>query len=166
MTKSKEELDKAKFFFDLALESDQIIQQANERLTEKIRSFFAVASTLIPIVIGLGYFILKETDFHWIFVPIFLSLIMFLLAIARGTLLHKPTDFKFVNPLKMINSHNEKSLRYVVEKSATTWSDTVDHNKKVINSKESGLNQMLIFIGIGLLILAISFLALGIIMWN
>jgi len=159
---SKEEVEKAKFFFDLALESDKVIQQANKRLSEKISSFLALGSTLVPIVAALGYFILKETTYYYIFIPIFVSLIFFLLAIARGIVLQKPTDFKFVNPIKMINRHNKKSLRYVIEKSASTWSDTVDYNKEVINSKERGVNEMLILIAIGLSILAIAFLGLGI----
>lgn len=166
MSASKEELEKAKFFFELALESDQTIQKANERLTEKIRGVFTVASTLVPIVVGLGYFILKETKAYWLFLPIFTSLIMFLLAIGRGVLLHKPTDFLFVDPLTIMMKYKKKSLRYVINKSASTWSDTVVHNSEVINSKENGLNQMLIFITVGLVILAVSFLLLVISMIN
>lgn len=161
-----EELEKAKFFFDLTLKSEQVIQQANERLTEKIRSSFALASTLIPIVVGLGYFILKETDTFWIFWFIFPSLIAYIYAIARGIFLHMPSGYKFVNPMKAIDKHKEKSLRFIIGRSSYGWSRSVDHNKRLINSKERGLKHMLTSIAIGLLILIISFLALGISMLN
>ena len=163
---SKEELEKAKFFFQLALESEQVIQQAYERLNTKIRHFFAVTSTLIPIVTGLGYFIVRETKVYLVFIPILLSLVFLLGAIGRGILLQKPTHILFVNPMKMINSHRKKSVKYIIEKSASTWSDTVAHNRNVINSKENGLTQMLIFIGAGLIMLAIAFLTLGITLMN
>lgn len=162
----KEELEKANFFFELALKSDQIIQQANERLTEKIRSSFALASTLIPIVVGLGYFIIKETEAYWIFWFIFFSLIAFIYAIARGIFLHMPSGYKFVNPVKTINKHKKKSLRFIIGRSAYSWSRSVNHNKRLINSKERGLKHMLISIAIGLSILIIAFLALGFAMCN
>ena len=158
----EEKLEKARFFFELALESDEVLQRANERLTEKIRSVFAVTSTLIPIVIGLGYFILKETRAYWIFVPIFATLVMFLSAIVVGILLHKPTNFKIINPKVIINKHKGKSLTYVINKSASTWADVVAHNRLVINSKENRLNLMLICLAVGLGILAFVFILLGI----
>lgn len=162
MDKDEEKLEKAQFFFKLSLESDKILQHSNELLTEKIRGVFAVTSAIIPIVVGLGYFILKETNAHWIFIPIFASLLMFLVAIAIGVYLHKPTNFKVVNPEVIICKHKHKSLRYVINKSASTWADVVSHNRSVINSKEMSLNLMLIFLTLGLVILAVTFILLGV----
>lgn len=161
MSSDKEEVEKARFLFNLALESDKVVQQAYERLNEKIRAVFALASTLIPIIVGLGYFILKETEFHWIFVPILFSLISLLGAIVQGISLQRPTDFRFLQPKKFIPKVKKKSLRYVINKSAVTWAKGVFYSHKAVNSKENGLKWMLRLIAISLGILAFSFFILG-----
>ena len=57
---SEDEIEKARFFFEVALKSDEAIQKANERITDKIKSFMSITATLIPIIIGIGYFILNQ----------------------------------------------------------------------------------------------------------
>ena len=168
MNASQDKLEKAKIFLELALKTDQTIQQANKRLTEKVRNIFAVASTLIPIVVGLGYFILKETRAYWILLPIFLSLVMFLLAITLGIWVQRPTHYKYVDPKVIVKKYKGKgkSLRFFVNKWASTWSDTANYNASVVNRKENGLNCMYALVAIGLAILAVSFLFLAISMIN
>ncbi len=155
---SKEE--QAKIFLQLALKTDQTIWKANKRLTEKIRGIFAVSSTLIPIIFGLGYFIIKETRAFWMLFPIFLSLITFLSAIILGIWLHRPTDYKYVDPSVIMKKYKGKPLKYIINKFASTWSDTSNHNASIINDKENWLNCMYALVAIGLGILAVSFLLL------
>lgn len=162
MSSEKEEIDKARFLFELALKSDSIVQQAYERLNKKIRGVFALTSTLIPIIVGLGYFILKETEVHWIFLTILLSLVFLLLAIVQGISLQKPTDFRFLQPMKFIDKFKDRKLRYIINKSKATWAKAVYHNHQAVMSKEKGLNRMLILVAFSLGILAFSFLILGI----
>jgi hypothetical protein len=168
MNESKEKLEKAKIFLELALNTDQIIQQANKRLTEKVRSIFAVTSTLVPIVVGLGYFILKETKAYLILLPIFLSLVMFLLAITLGVWVQKPTHYKYVDPRVIAKKYRGKgkSLRFFVNKWASAWSDTANYNASVVNKKEDVLKCMYTLVAIGLGILAVSFLLLAFSMMN
>ena len=166
MSDDTEKLEKAKIFLELALKSELTIQEANKRLTEKIKGIFAIASTLIPIVIGLGYFIIKETRVYWVLWSIFLSLVMFLLAIVLGIWLQRPTDYKYVDPSVIVKKHEGKPLRYVINKFASTYSDTTNHNASIINAKENGLNLMFTLVVIGLIILAVSFLFLAISLVN
>lgn len=160
------EEEQAKIFLELALKTDQAIQEANKRLAEKIKGVFAIASTLIPIVIGLGYFIIKETRVYWILWSIFLSLVMFLLAIILGIWLQRPTDYRYVDASVIVKKHNGKPLRYIINKFASTYSDIANHNASIINAKENGLNLMFILVVIGLMILAVSFLFLAISLVN
>ena len=39
MDKEEEELQKAKFLFELALKSDEVLQKVNECLNEKVKGF-------------------------------------------------------------------------------------------------------------------------------
>jgi len=165
---SQDKLEKAKIFLELALKTDQTIQQANKRLTEKVRNIFAVASTLIPIVVGLGYFILKETRAFWLLLPIFISLVMFLLAITLGIWVQRPTHYKYVDPKVIVEKYRgkRKSLRFFINKWASSWSDTANYNASVVNEKENVLKSMYALVAIGLAILAVSFLLLTFSMIN
>jgi hypothetical protein len=143
------------------LKSDSVVQQAYTRLSEKIRGFLVVTSTLIPIIVGLGYYILKETKAHWMYIPILFSLFFLFLAIAQGISLQRPTDFRFLQPKEFIPKFKEKPLRYIINKSAVTWAKGVYHNHQALMSKERGLKFMLVFITVSLGILAFSFIVLG-----
>ena len=159
---SDEELKKARFFFDFVVEADHITGQSNERVLKKIHGVLTLASTMIPIVFGLGYFVLTQTKEWIVFFPIFVSLITFLSAIARGILLLKPKQFFYVNVLDLIDKYKDESLPFIINKSAVTWADIINHNHDVINSREKGINQMLMLIALGFIVLAITFLGLGI----
>jgi hypothetical protein len=90
MSSSDEELNKVRFFYELASKSGDYVQKAAERLGEKVRWFITSASTLVPIVIGLGYYILKETTDYWIFLLFLLSLTSLFSAIIIGIFLQRP----------------------------------------------------------------------------
>lgn len=161
MDSEEKEIKKAEFFFEIALKSDEVLHRANERLNEKVKGFITISATLVPIVVGLGYYILSEATANWAFIPFLLSLACFFLSITIGIFVQRPTGFRFVNPKKLMKKFKEKSLIYVMNKSASTWSDTVAKNKRVINSKEFWLNAMLILLCLGLAVLAVTFLAIG-----
>jgi hypothetical protein len=161
MDSDEEELKKARFFFELALKSDEVLQKANEHLNQKIQGLITVSAALVPIVVGLGYYILKQTAPSWVLVTFFLSLVSFVLSIIIGVFIQRPTGFRFLNPKKFMRNFQKKPLIYVINKSASTWSDTVAKNKRVINSKEFWLDAMLSLVSLGLAILVITFVALG-----
>ena len=159
---SDEELKKAQFFFDFVAKTDHITEQSNERVLKKTHGVLTLASALVPIVFGLGYFVLSQTKQQVAVVPIFLSLILFLLAIARGIFLLKPKQFFYVDVLKLIEKYKDEPLSVIINKSAVSWADIVNDNQTVINSREKGINQMLILIALGLILLAIAFLTIAI----
>ena len=163
---SDEELKKAQFFFDFVAKVDHIAEKSNERLSKKIHGTLTVVSGMIPLVFGFGYFILAQTKEWVVFIPLFLSIIMFLLALVRGILLLKPKWFLYVDVLEIINKYKDEPLTYIINKSAVTWADTVNHNISVVNSREKGLSQILILVALGLIVLAVTFLTLGISMLN
>jgi len=162
MSADEDKLQKARFFFELASKTDEMVEKANERLRKKIQGVFSVSSTMVPIVLGIGYFILKESNAYWVIIPMFISLLAFVYAIAKGISLFKPKGFKYVNPKKAIKKYKNKSLTFTINKSASTLADTAVKNVRVINDKEDGLNQMLTAIVFGSFMLAIAFLLLGI----
>jgi hypothetical protein len=161
MESEEERLKKARFLFELALKSDEVLQKANERLNDKIKGFMTISATLIPIVVGLGYYILKQTTASWVLFPFLLSLGSLVLSIVIGVIIQRPSGFRFLNPRKFMKKFEKKPLVYVINKSASTWSDIVAKNKRVINSKELWLDAMLSSVCCGLVVLVITFALLG-----
>jgi hypothetical protein len=155
-----EELKKAQFFFDFVAKADHKTEQSNERVLKKIHGVLTLASTLVPVVFGLGYFVLSQTKQQATAIPIFLSLILFLVAIARGIFLLKPKQFFYLDVLKLIEKYKDETLTFIINKSAVSWADIVNDNQTLINSKENGINQMLILITLGLILLAVAFLTI------
>ena len=155
---SDEEIKKAQFFFDFVKETDRITEQSNERVLRKIHGVLTLASTLVPVVFGLGYFVLSQTKQQVTVIPIFLSLILFLVAIARGIFLLNPKRFFYLDVLKLIEKYKDETLSFIINISAVSWADIVNENQTLINSREKGINQMFVLIALGLILLAIAFL--------
>ena len=130
-------------------------------MSQKIKGIFATASTLIPIVAGLGYFILKEEYTTEILQLIISSLTCFFIAVAIGFWLHGPGDFRYMNTSVIFKKHKDKTLRFLTNKSASTLSDIALHNSDVLNSKENWIKLMLLFIIFGLVLVAIAFVNFG-----
>jgi len=152
------ELEKARLYLELSISSDKTIRDASERLSQKIKGIFTTAATLIPMVAGLGYFILKEGYNQWIFWFILSSLLFLFIAIGLGFWLHKPGDFKYLDASIIFKKYKRKSLKFLINKSASTLADITIHNSSVLNSKENWVKWMIIFILISLFCVALAFI--------
>jgi len=166
MNSIDENLEKAKFFCELALKSGEHIQKANEQLGEKVRWFITSASTLVPIVLGVGYYILQQTTNYWVFLLFFLSLISLGSAIIIGMIVQRPTSLLVFDAQNFMNEFRKKNRIYIINKSAATWSDIFAQNREIINSKENYLYAMVGLICFSLLLLVIVFLMLGTTIWK
>ena len=161
MSSEQDDIERAKLYLQLSLKTDDIIQQAYTKLTDKIKSIFTLASALVPIVAALGYFIAKETSAYWILYPIFFSISAFVAAICLGIHIFRPKSFKYLDPNFIVHEYRKKSLRYVINKWASGYCQIANKNARVVNSAEIRLNYMYSCIVIGLGILGLSFLLLA-----
>jgi hypothetical protein len=159
--------EKAHFLYEAAVKADEAIQKANERVTDKVKGFMSIAAALIPIIIGVGYFILKQTPASW--VPILFALFLLSLgslsaAIGFGIYLQRPLGFYVFNSLEMMKKHYIKSPHYVMNRYAITWSDIADKNLKIINNKQYYIILMLGLICAAIAVLIVIFFLLGVIL--
>ena len=130
----------------------------------KIKDMLTLVSALIPIVAGLGYFIAKETKAYWILYPIFVSTSAFIAAFAIGILLFAGgSEYLYFDPKVTVVGYNKKSLKFYVNKLASTLCDVANKNADAVNRKLKNINLMnkcvitgLIFFALSLLWLAIS----------
>jgi len=166
MGSSAEALEKARFFYEFALKSGEYVQKANERLGEKVRWFTTSASTLVPIVVGVGYYVLKQNTNHWIFLLFFLSLASLVSAIIVGMVIQRPTRLLVLDTQTFMGKFSKKSQTFIINKSAATWSEIFTLNRETINSKENYLYAMIGLICFSVLLLVVVFLMLGTTIWN
>jgi hypothetical protein len=164
MTANPDDVEIAKKYLELALNTDKDIQKAYEMVTDKIKTAFTLTSALITAVAALGYFIAKETSLYWILIPVFVSLMTLVIALAIGIESFRPTTFTYVDPMEIVTYYKDKgkSLRSYLNKWACTICDTTKDNAGLVNSKESGLNKMYFLVVLALGIFAMSFLFLAI----
>lgn len=155
---SKEELKKAQFFYDFVAKIDPYVKQTSDRLYKKVHESLTIASTLIPITFGLGYLVFEKSQYHLVFLPIAISIISFFIATIQGVNLLKSKWLIYIDPLIMIKDHQEKSLSFMINKTAATWAEAINNNIATINSQEKGFKWMLRFVNCGLLFLVIAFL--------
>jgi len=128
----------------------------------------SIAATLIPIIIGVGYFILKQTTisnlaFVLTSTLFILSLASLVGAIGLGIYLQRPLAYHVFNPHRMLKKHQKKSQAYVITKYAATWSRIVNRNAKKIKYKQYYVNAMLALICFSLAVLVVTFFLLIII---
>ena len=147
---------------ELAIGTDGVIRKANENLTDKLKTSFTLTSALITAVAALGYFIAKETSSLWILLPIFFSLMLFVLSLVVGLKLFKPTtSFQYVDPMEIFNEYKDredKHFQSFLHKWACTICDNTNKNVNLMNSKEKDLNIMYSLIVLGLALFSVSFL--------
>lgn len=153
-----EELKKAQFFYDFVSNINPNVQQTSERLYKKVHESMTVASALIPITFGLGYFISERTQYSSVFLLAAVSIISFFLATIEGVDLLRTKWLVYPDPLIIMKDYQGESLSFIIDKSASSWADTINRNIKTVNSKESGFRWMLRFIISGLLFLVIAFI--------
>ena len=162
----QEEIEKARFLFDVAVKSDEMIQKSNERINDKIKGFMSIAATLVPIIVGVGYFVLKQESGSWtsvLFALFFLSLGTLIAAIGVGIYIQRPLEYRVFNPYIMMKKYQKKNRRFLTNKYAITWSHTVDTNLSKIEHKEYYIRIMLILIFCSLALLIATFFLMGII---
>jgi len=158
---SDEKLKKAQQYLELAISLDQTIRDASKHLSQKIDKLLTIPFTLVTIISGLGYFILKEkftTDF---FIFIVLSLLCFFISILIGLWLQRPKDYRFMDSSVIFRKYKDKPLSFIINKSASTLIDATLHNGEVINSCGFWMRLMLVFVFIGLLFVSIAFVIFG-----
>ena len=70
----------------------------------------------------------------------------------------------YPDPLIIMKDYQGESLSFIIDKSASSWADTINRNIKTMNSRESGFRWMLRFIISGLRFLVIAFIVFALCM--
>ncbi len=156
-----EEAEKSKAFLELTIESNKRIEEAYDQVNKKIGTIFSSAATLVAIVAGLGYFVLKEGYTLGTLIFVTASLTCLFLALAVGFSLHELSDFGYLIPTQIFQKFKEEPMESLRSRAALTLDEITQENCAIINSKERWIKLMLFFIFLGLAFAAIGFVFFG-----
>jgi hypothetical protein len=126
----------------------------------------ALAVGLIPLILGAFYYLISSG--HQMALPfpslVFVSLasgvVLFVAAIMIGVWNYKPRDFNLLLVCGFVQDHKDKALVDVKEITVATLTDIVESNRKLVNKKAKGFEEMLWFVTLGTVAFSIGFMLL------
>jgi hypothetical protein len=163
---SNEREKKADLFRELALDVYREISESSTAIDSKTNNMLALTVGLIPLILGAFYFLLSSE--HPVTLPfpslVFVSLasgvVLFVAAILVGAWNYKPRDFDILLIHQFIQKQKHEALVDVKEITAATLGDIVESNRKLVNRKAKGFEEMLWFIAFGTVAFSIGFMIL------
>jgi hypothetical protein len=158
MSSSNEELLKTQFFYNYASNLNSIIFQAKNRLYNKIKDITAIIIALIPILFGMGYYCLDNSQFRYLLFPLGATMTCFFLAVIIGFYIISDSEFIYNDPLTLIQEYHLEDTTFITLKTASSLADVVNVNCAQHNITGERYKWMLIFVGIGIVVLLITFL--------
>jgi hypothetical protein len=170
MTKSEDDLAKARFFYEMACDSLAHVTESNRRIDEKIQNMLALTVTLTPLLLGLFYYILTTNTLR----PMVLSFLLFFIALGilafsaatlQGLRIYRPWPTKTVDPVLFRKEVCKYDLVKIVRGSAGNIGDVANKNRERLWAKGVAYKWMLGFLGVGMLSFlgAFAFLAISLI---
>lgn len=160
--KERNELEKAKFYYNAVAEFNKASTKSYERNNAKINVFIGVLSTVIPILTGVGYLTLSNMQTLSFFVFYVISLSVLVIALAKCVHLLAPKWFSCIETGEIMKDYDMEKPSFIIYKVAANWEDCIKENIEKVNTLYSGLKLVVRLIIIGLIGLILAFFSLGI----
>ena len=157
MSGSKDELEKANFFYTYAMNISTLIAQRRSTLYNKIKDITTIITALIPILFGLGYYSLDNPKFDFVLFPIGLTLTCFFIAVLIGFYVLLEMEFAYNDPLQLIEKYHEESLKFITLITASSVASLANFNSDAHNKLGEGFQIMVYFVGAGFFIILVTF---------
>jgi len=156
---------KTEFFNGLILNSYNQIIENSKQLDSKTHSIITVATAILPLVLGLFYYLLNSTVTRSILFPeialsIGFGVVMFILAMVKGCLTYKTFSYKALDSYTFLKRHFQESIEEVVEVAAVTLGDMTDQNWTLVQRKAASFEDTLRYLTLGAIAFGIGFLLL------
>ena len=157
---------KADLFRELALDAYHRISESSAAIDSKTHNMLALTIGLMPLILGAFYYLIgsgRQTVLPFpslVFVSLASGVILFVAAIVIGVWNYKPRDFKLLLVFGFVEDHKGKTLADVKEITAATLGDIVESNRKLVNEKAKGFEEMLWFVTLGTVAFSMGFMFL------
>lgn len=155
MTTSDDRLAKSEFLFDFSWKSYELVLNRNEHLDTKIHNTIVITGTMIPILLGLFYFLFEKLNLTespylpWVLAPIAVGMLFFLLATVAGMMSYAPRQFEMVGTEEFVSRHGAKDRLLVSKQLVSNLAHATAFNRVVVLEKAHRVGVMLAFLTIG-----------------
>jgi hypothetical protein len=163
---SGEREKKADLFRELTLDVYRQINEANVSIDSKTHNMLALAIGLLPLILGLFYFVISNSSQVRIIFPsvVLISLAcgvaLFVTAIVIGAWSYRPRDFDSLQAHGFLQDHKDEALIDVKETAAATLATIVESNRVVVNRKAKRYASMFWLFTIGTIAFSVGFMLL------
>ncbi len=158
------ELRKMEFLNTLALNSYNQIIENSRQLDQKVHNIIALASTIMPVLLGLFYYLstqgLSQVVLPYVVFAVGFGVLAFVVAIAKGSWTYKTTKYKALDSQKFAQTHISENYPDVVEVAVSTLADMADQNWHLVDRKASSYETTLLFLTIGAVAFGVGFFLL------
>lgn len=157
---------KADLFRELTLDAYNRVTETNNAIDSKIQNLLALALALIPLILGILYYIPKggawsSSPFSTVaFVSIGVGVACFFLAIIVGAWSYKPLQFSLLCSTSFLQRHKEEKLVEIKEVAAATLADIVERNRNIVNGKATRYKRIIVFFTLAAVAFSTGFLLL------
>lgn len=171
MSVNSEDLEKAKFFHELASRSLVQVSESNRRIDEKIHNTLSLTATLTPVLLGLFYYLFtaipsRQLPLFWlILLSVAAGVVLFSASAIQGFLAYRPWVFRSLDPVTFRRQFHNNDLLRIIKKSAGTIGHIADQNWQILMTKGSAHRRMLIFLISGVFAFMIAFVILVVSLW-
>jgi hypothetical protein len=97
-----------------------------------------ILSALIPVTLGLGYFVLEQNLEWFLLIPVSISLIVSIAGLIQGIILLRYELYVHIDPAYMIETYYSKSTNFLINKTASSSASAVNQNIDILNRKTIG----------------------------
>jgi len=155
MTTSDDRIAKSELLFDFSWKSYELVLNRNEHLDTKIHNTIVATGMMIPILLGLFYFLFDKLNLTespylpCVLVPVTGGMLFFLLATIAGLLSYAPRQFEMVGTEEFISRHGAKDRLLVSKQLVSNLAHTTAFNRAVVLEKARRIGLMLAFLATG-----------------
>jgi hypothetical protein len=163
---SEEREKKADLFRELTLDVYHRIIESNNVVDSKIHNMLALAIGLMPLILGVFYYVARNGTRPLppypllLFLSLGIGVVLFIVAIMIGVWSYTPKAFSLLRVHDFVNKHKDKNLADVKEITVATLGDIVKSNWEIVDAKANRFKLMLWFFTIGTVAFAVGFMLL------
>jgi len=163
---SNEREKKADLFRELTLDVYHRVIESNSVIDSKIHNMLALAIGLIPLILGVFYYVARNGGQSLLLFPslLFMSIgfgvAFFIAAILIGIWSYQPKKFSLLRAYDFVSKHKEKNLLDIKEISVATLGDIVKANWEIVDEKANSFKWMLRSFTVGTIAFATGFMLL------
>jgi hypothetical protein len=162
---SENHREKMEFLNGLVVNSYNQLIEHSRQLDSKTHNIITIVSALLPLVLGLFYYLMRGALtqlalFPYIALLVGLGVVLFILAMVTGCWTYKTLSYRALDSYTFLKRHFSESMEDILEVATVTLGDMTNQNWDLVQQKARWFEHTLRFLTLGAIAFGIGFLLL------